>query len=202
MKNKVIFIVLAIIFIIAIIMTIVKGINVDTYYGEGYTISFTEKDSINLSDVETIVKDIWKNNYTIQQLEFFGDSVEIKVKDYTDEQLTQLKDKLNEKYGSNLERNNIFVEHVSNTKVRTVIAPYIIPSILSLVLVMLFYAIRYKGARKMLELLICIIVFEALLYSIWVIARIPFSVLTMPIAMCVYSLVTLGYTLKSEREIL
>lgn len=201
MKNKVIYIALAIIFIVAIIMTVDKGLKVDTFYGEGYTISFTEKTEIELSDIESIVKEIWKDNYSIKKLEFFGDSAEIKVKDYNDEQINQLKDKLNEKYGSELEISSFDIEHVANIKLRTVITPYIIPTILSLLIVMMFYAIRYKGARKMLELLICLIAVEGVLYSVYAIARIPVSYLTMPIAMCLYTLVILAYTLKSEKEI-
>ncbi|MBR3324950.1 MAG: hypothetical protein IKG14_02750 [Clostridia bacterium] len=198
MKNKVLFVIIGIIFIIAIIMTLVKGISVDTFYGEGYTISFTEKNTIDLNEIEKIVKEIWGNSFSVQRLEFFNDSAKIKVKDYTDEQITKLKDKLNEQYNSELEETSFKIEHVSNVKIRNVITPYVIPVILSLVIVMLFYAIRFRGAKKMIELLFCLLVIGGLFYSIIVIARIPFSAVTMPLAMCVYILTVLGHTSISE----
>ena len=63
---------------------------------------------------------------------------------------------------------------------------------------MLFYAIRFRGAKKMIELLFCLLVIGGLFYSIIVIARIPFSAVTMPLAMCVYILTVLGHTSISE----
>lgn len=198
MKNKVLYAVIVLIFIVAVAMTIFKGINVDTYYGEGYTISFTEKNAINISDVEKIVKEIWNSNYSVQKLEFFNDSAEIKVKDYSDEQITKLKDKLNEQYNSELEESSFKIEHVTNVRLRNIISPYIIPVILSFVIVMIFYAIRYREARKMIGLLICLLVFEGLFYSAYAIGRIPFSAVTMPLAMCIYVLVMLGYTTFNE----
>ena len=198
MKNKIIYAIIVLVFIVAIAMTFFKGINVDTYYSEGYTISFTEKNAINITDVEKIVKEIWGNNYNVQKLEFFNDSAEIKVKDYTDEQITSLKDKLNEQYNSELEESSFKIEHVANVRLRSIVSPYIIPVILSFVIVMIFYAIRYRGARKMIELLVCLLIFEGLFYSIYAIGRIPFSAITMPLAMCIYVLVTIGFTTFNE----
>ena len=57
MKNKIIYGVLAVIFIISIVLTFTIGLNVDLYYGEGYTIKFTETTTIETADVETIVKE-------------------------------------------------------------------------------------------------------------------------------------------------
>ena len=200
MRNKILCGALVVVFIIAIIMTFVKGINVDTYYAEGYEISFTEKDTINLADIEEIANGIWGKGVKVQRIELFNDSAEIKVKDYNDEQLEQLKNKLNEKYNSDLQISNLKIEHVPNIKLRTIIAPYIIPVILSLVIVLIFYAIRYREARRMAELLICIVICEGIFYSLYAICRIPFNTLTMPIAMCIYTLSILGFTVYNENK--
>ena len=198
MKNKILYAIIGLVFIVAMGMTFFKGINVDIYYGEGYRISFTEKNTISISDIETIAKEIWGSNYSVQKLEFFNDSAEIKVKDYNDEQIINLKNKLNEKYGSELEESSFKIEHVTNVRLRNILSPYIIPVILSFVIVMIFYAIRYRGARKMLELLAGLLIFESLFYSIYAIGRIPFSAITMPLAMSIYVIVTLGFTTYNE----
>ena len=198
MKTKLLLGMLAIIFVVSLIMTAVKGLNVGTYYSEGYSIRFSIKDTINVEDVEQMAKDIWGKDYLVQKLELFNDSVEIKVKDYTDEQLNQLKDRVNEKYSEELEITNLKIEQVSNIKIRNVIEPYIIPVILSLVIVLIFYAIRFRGARKMLELLLWIIAVEGIAYSVYAIGRLPFNTLTMPITMSLYILTILGFTTINE----
>ena len=200
MKNKIIYILLAVIFAVAIVMTFVKGLNVDLYYGEGYTISVTEKDSINIDDIKQIVEEIWEKEYIVQRLEFFDDSAEIKVKEYDDDKLTQLKDKLNEKYESELEVSDFKVEHISNIKLRTLVEPYIIPIGLSLLLVMAFYAIRYRGARKMLDLLVGVVAVEGLFYSLYAIGRIPFNSMTLPIAICLYIITIIKTSFSSENS--
>lgn len=200
MKNKIIYTLLAVIFAVALVMTFVKGLNVDLYYGEGYTISVTEKDSINIDDIKQIVEEIWGKEYIVQKLEFFDDSAEIKVREYDDDKLAQLKDKLNEKYQSELQVSDFKVEHISNIKLRTLVEPYIIPMGLSLLLVMAFYAIRYKGARKMLDLLIGVVAVEGLYYSLYAIGRIPFNSMTIPIAICLYIVTIIKTSLSSENN--
>lgn len=200
MKNKIIYGSIAIIFIVSIVITFVKGINVDIYYGEGDIISFTEKDTININDVREIAKEIWGNNCIVQNMEFFNDSAEIKVREFNDEQLNQLKDKINEKYSSELKIEDFEIEHVSNVKIRTLVEPYIIPVGLSLLIIILFYAIRYRGARKMLELLLYLAIAEGLLYSVYAIIRIPFSSITIPLGMCLYALTVLIFTAKLENS--
>lgn len=198
MKNKVLYLILAVIFIVAIVITAVKGLKVDLYYGEGYTIKVTEKESVELADVKAIAKEIWGNEVIVQNVEFFKDSVEIKVRDVNDEQLNQLKDKLNEKYSSELEYSDLNVEHVSNVKIRTLVEPYIIPMGLSLLLILAYYAVRYRGARRMIELLGWIIAIEGLMFSVYAIVRVPVNGLTLPIAVCLYVLTVIINSAKSE----
>lgn len=200
MKNKIIYGVLAIIFITSIVITFVKGVNVNIYYGEGELITFTEKDKIDINEIREIAKEIWGNNCTVQNMEFFNDSAVIKVREYNEEQLNQLKDKINEKYSSELKIEDFEIEHVSNVKIRTLVEPYIIPVGLSLLIIILFYAVRYRGARKMLELLLYLIITEGLLYSVYAIGRVPFSSTTIPLAMCLYALTVLVFTAKLENH--
>ena len=200
MKNKILYIILAVVFVISIIITVVVGFNVDLYLGEGYTVTVTEKDTVEVSEIKKIAAEIWGKDVLVQKIEFFNDSVVIKVKDVDDEKLTQLKDKLNEKYSSELEVSNFNVEHVSNIKLRRVIEPYIIPIVLSTLLIMGFYAIRYRGARRMMELLLLIISCEGLLFSIYAIARLPISSITLPVSVMIFVLVVMLNTFRLENN--
>lgn len=201
MKNKVIYGALAVILTIAIIITLTLGLKVDLYYGEGYTIKFTETATIETGEVESIVKEIWGDTFGVQRIEFFNDSAVIKVKEVDDDKIQKLCDKLNEKYSSELQTSNFKIDHVANVKIRNIIEPYIIPAVLSLIIVSLFYAIRYRGVRQMLELLLYLVIAEGIVYSVYAICRVPISTFTMPIAMSVYVLVILGYTFYSEKNL-
>ena len=78
MKKKIAYILLAIIIIASIIVTAVKGLNVDLYYNNGTLITFNVGTEIDLNDIKSIAKEVWPNKTTIsQQVELFGDSASI-----------------------------------------------------------------------------------------------------------------------------
>ena len=185
MKKKVLCIIFVIICIIDIAITASKGLNVGLYYGEGYDITFSES-NINLKEIKSIAKDVFGNKFVVQKVEFFNDSCMIKVKSVNDDQINNLCTKLNEKYSSELKSSDIKVEHVSNVRVRNIIEPYIIPTILSL--------------SQMFGLVKSLIIADVLIYSVYAIGRLPVNVLTMPISITIYVLVVLGYTVYSEKQ--
>ena len=202
MKKKIlyiIFIIICIICIIDIVITVSKGLNVGLYYGEGYNITFSES-NINLKDIKSIAKDVFGKEFVVQKVEFFNDSCMIKVKNVNDDQINNLCTKLNEKYSSELKSSDIKVEHISNVRVRNIVEPYIIPSILSLLIVLGYYAVRFRGASQMLGLVKNLVISNVLIYSVYAIGRLPVNVLTMPISIVIYLLVVLVYTLYSEKQ--
>ena len=200
MKKKTLYIVVAIIFIIALILTATIGLRVDLNYAEGYTITFTVGKEIKAEEIENIAKEVFSDNKLIvQEVELFKDSALIKLKDnITDGQLSNLCTKINEKYEVELETADFEVTHIPNTKLRNVLEPYIIPLGLSTLLIVGYYAIRFKGVKKMIGLLETMIIVEGLFYSLYAICRIPVNELTMPIALVLYTLVIIVYSLKCE----
>lgn len=199
MKKKILYIIFIIICIIDIVITVSKGLNVGLYYGEGYNITFTES-NINLKDIRSIAKDVFGKEFVVQKVEFFNDSCMIKVKNVNDDQINNLCTKLNEKYSSELKSSDIKIEHISNVRIRNIVEPYIIPSILSLLIILGYYAMRFRGASEMFGLVKTMIICDVLLYSVYAIGRLPVNVLTMPMSIVIYVLVVLGYTLYSEKQ--
>ncbi len=200
MKKKILYVVLAIIFIVALILTAVVGLKVDLNYAEGNTITFTVGKNITTEEISNIAKEVFGNDeFLVQEVEMFGDSALIKVrKDITEGQLSNLCTKLNEKYEIELETSDLDVNHIPNNKLRNVIQPYIIPMGLSTLLIVAFYAIRFKGTKKMLNLIKYLIIAEGLLYSLYAICRVPVNELTMPLAVTVYTLVVIIYSAVNE----
>lgn len=199
MNKKVLYIVLAVIFIISIILTCTIGLKVDLSYAEGDEIALVMGTEVQISDIKKITNEIWKNS-EVQKIEYWNDSILIKAREMKNEDLEILCNKINEKYGTEFKLEDITVKHTSNIKLRNVIEPYIIPVGLATILVGIFYGIRHKSAKKMIDLFKCIVIAEGLLYSIYAIFRVPVNVFTMPIAIVLYTLVVLINTARLEVE--
>ena len=198
-KSKIISIILIIIFIIAIVLTGIRGLNVDLNYSEGVSILFNLNQQFNTKDVESIAKEIWPDGQIIvQKVEVYDETALIKVSSVNDEQLTDLVNKINEKYGLELSQSDISVQYNSNVQIRDIVRPYIVPMLITTALIVLYYSIRFRGVKEILDLLIKLIFAEGILFSIYAITRLPIDVLTMPIGMLVFAGVTIYVTIKHE----
>lgn len=201
MNKKIIYSVLIILFVIAIILTCVVGLNVSLNYAEGYTIKFTMKSTIELEDIEKIAKEVWNDeNSLVQNVEFFNDSAQIKVKSDPAEKLQTLCDKLNEKYSSETKIEDLTVNHVPNIKIRNLVEPYIIPIGISTLLILAYFAVRFKSTKHMLGLIKWLAIVEGLLYCVYAIFRVPVFTLTMPIAVFAYILTVLIYVAVAQEK--
>ena len=198
-KNKIMSIILVIIFIIAIVLTGIRGLNVDLNYAEGVSILFNIDQQFNTTDVEKIAREIWpEGQIIVQKVEVYDETALIKVSGVNEEQLTNLANKINEKYGLELTSEDLTVQYNSNVQIRDIVSPYIVPMLISTALIIVYYSIRFRGVKEILDLLIKLIFAEGILFSIYAITRLPIDVLTMPIGMLVFAGVTIYVTLKHE----
>ena len=198
-KSKIISIILIIIFIIAIVLTGIRGLNVDLNYSEGVSILFNLNRQFNAKDIESLAREIWPDGQIIvQKVEVYDETALIKVSSVNDENLQSLVDKVNEKYGLELQLSDISVQYNSNVQIRDIVRPYIVPMLITTALIVLYYSIRFRGVKEILDLLIKLIFAEGILFSIYAITRLPIDVLTMPIGMLVFAGVTIYVTIKHE----
>ena len=198
-KSKIISIILIIIFIIAIVLTGIRGLNVDLNYAEGVSVLFDMGKQFNTNDVESVAREVWPDGQIIvQKVEVYDETVLIKVSSVNDEQLQSLADKINEKYGLELELADLAVQYNSNVQIRDIVSPYIVPILISTALIVLYYSIRFRGVKEILDLLIKQIFAAGILFSIYAITRLPIDVFTMPIGMLVFAGVTIYVTIKYE----
>ncbi len=92
-------IVAIIITIIGIIVVAVKGYNVDLRYRAHQSISASIGTEFNVEDIKAITNDVFgKQEVKIEKAGIYEDEAYITVKEVSDEQLNNLKNKLNEKY--------------------------------------------------------------------------------------------------------
>ena len=98
--KKVIQILLICLIIAGIVVISTVGFNVGLKYSEHKEISININKEFNVSDIRNITKEVFGNKpMIIQQVELYKDMVQISVKEASEEQVSSLNDKINEKYG-------------------------------------------------------------------------------------------------------
>lgn len=206
MKNKIIsYIVIALIILVGIASIFAFKLNFTLMYSEHTTINVYLGKAYNLQEIKQIVEETLGKQETIyQEIETFGDSLAITVKEATDEQVSNLEAKLKEKYEIESTDTILQTNRIGHLRGRDIVKPYIVPMLISTIIVLVYVGIRYIkiGALKTVcTLLLRIIVLEALLLSVIAICRIPIGIYTMPVAILVYMGVILFTTISYENKL-
>lgn len=204
-KTKIIAIIIAIIIIAGIAVTATIGLNYDLRYQSAQKIELYIEKDFNNSDIKNIVNEVMPNiPVIIQKVEVFEDTVSITAKEITDEQKQNIISKVNEKYGTNLSADSTEIESISNTRGRDLVKPYIFGFVMSILIILIYIAVRYMnlGVLKTLgQIILTLVLTQAVLLSVIAITRIPVGRLTMPIVVAVYLLTLIGLTTKFEKDL-
>lgn len=206
MKNKMIsYIVIALIILVGIGTIFAFKLNFTLTYSEHTTINVYLGKAYNLQDVKEIVEEtLGKQDTIYQEIETFGDSLAITVKDITDEQISNLESKLKEKYEIASTETILQTNKIGHIRGRDIVKPYIVPMLIATIIVCVYTGIRYVkiGALKTVcTVLLRLIVLEALLLSVIAICRIPIGIYTIPVAILLYIGVILFTTISYENKL-
>jgi len=204
-KNKVLILLIAIIVIVGIVITAIMGFNFDLRYQETKKVELHINKEFAISDIKQITDEVLSNNRVIiQKVEMFEDTASIIAKDITDEQKSNLITKINEKYGTELSADATEIVTIPHTRGRDIVKPYIIPFLISIVIILCYMAIRYyklNFIKVILETAGVLVLAQILLFSIMAITRIPIGRLTIPLMILVYILSILGISNKCEKDL-
>lgn len=203
MKNKIL-IGLAIVILVGIIITVAVGFNVDMCYRDYNLVDIKIGQDFNINDIKTITNEVFqKQNVEIQKAGVYSDNVVIKVNNITDEQKNSINTKINEKFGINNSVDDIKVNYIPSYKLRDIIKPYIIPLIITTVLILAYMAIRFRkiGIAKVISQAVILTIIAELLYaSIIVITRYPVNRLVMPVGVVIYITIITVLTGMFEKQ--
>lgn len=203
MKNKIL-IGLAIVILVGIIITVAVGFNVDMCYRDYNLVDIKIGQDFNINDIKTITNEVFqKQNVEIQKAGVYSDNVVIKVNNITDEQKNLINTKINEKFGMNNSVDDIKVNYIPSYKLRDIIKPYIIPLIITTVLILAYMAIRFRkiGIAKVISQAVILTIIAELLYaSIIVITRYPVNRLVMPVGVVIYITIITVLTGMFEKQ--
>ena len=190
--KKVIQILLICLIIAGIVVISTVGFNVGLKYSEHKEISININKEFNVSDIRNITKEVFGNKpMIIQQVELYKDMVHISVKEASEEQVSSLNDKINEKYGLENAISDVKVVDIPNVRLRNVIKPYILPVSIVSVLTIIFAMIVYRklGVWKVLyDTAMAIVAPQAILSSLYAVTRIPINRIATIVAISVFAL--------------
>ena len=204
-NNKIIYIVLACIILVAAVIIGFKGLNFGLKYSNHTEIDIYIGKEFENNDIKQIVKDVIGNKEVIvQKVELYEKIVSVTVKEISDEQIKEINSKINEKYElENTVEEDIIVVESANLKGRDLVKPFIFPIALSLIVILVYAGIRFRKIN-IFEILGKIlgmnILAQALYVSILAITRLPINLLTVPTAIAIYAVVTLVIFNEFERK--
>lgn len=204
-KSKILIAIIAIIIIVGAIITATIGLNFDLRYKESKKIELYLQKDFNISDIKQITDEVMQGTeVVIQKVEVFEDTVSIRAQDITDEQKQGIIDKVNEKYGTEISKDDIETETIPNTRGRDIIKPYILPFSIATLIILVYIAVRYrklKVLKTVLKTIFILILSQVVLLSVMAITRIPIGIVTIPLIIIVYLLTLIGITTYFEKEL-
>ena len=198
-------ILIALIIIAGIVMIAVKGFNFDLKYQDTQRIELYIQTQFEISDIEQITDEVFGNQKVmIQKVEVFEDSVLITTTSISDEQKNDLITKVNEKYGSEINAEEIQINNVPHTRGRDIIKPYVMPFAIAVIATLIYLGVRYyklNMAKVLFKSIGILLLTQILLFSVIAITRIPIGRLTIPMVIAVYLCTLLIMTYKLEKKL-
>ena len=204
-KQKIIIAIIILIIIAGIIITATMGLNFDLRFQESKKVELYLGKDFEIKDIKEITNEVMPNQYVIvQKVEVYEDSVSIIAKDINDEQKQNLVNKVNEKYGTEISNDTTEIVTIPHTRGRDLVKPYILPFAISMIIILVYMAVRYRKLgviKTVLQTIFVCILTQVVLLSIIAITRIPVGRLTMPISVAVYLLTLVGITSNLENKL-
>lgn len=204
-NKKLIYGIIALIIVVAIAFIYFFRLNFSLLYDDNTRLDIYIGKDYNMSDIEKIAKEIFPNQeIKYQKIEAFNDTVAVTVREATDEQVEQLKEKIKEKYELESTDNLVQTSKVAHLRGRDIVKPYIIPTAIATLIILIYIGIRYikLGTLKVVyDLIIKLVLSQAIYLSIIAIFRFPIGIYTMPVAIGIYLLVVILSTIKYQNEL-
>ena len=190
-KNKKIIAIalIALIILAGILVVSVWGFNKELKFAQGQKIEIYVGQKVDENKIKEIADDVLGMHNMVQTIEIYQDMVTIKSPSITDEQRNSIVNKMKEIYEFEQTAEKTTIENVPATRIRDMYKQYVIPFVISGVLVAVYMGIRYykKGILKVLATAIIVpVVAELLLLSWMAIVTIPIGRFTPVVVILVY----------------
>lgn len=208
--KKIVYIILICIIIAGIIIIPTIGLNADLIYSKNVQIDVYLGKTFNMNDMENLVNEVFPNEKNIlQQIEVFEDMVAITIPDTrTEEELNtkieELTTKINEKYELKITSDNVQITHNPKVRLSSIVIPYALWIGISVAVILVYVAIRYRKlgiVKTLLTYIISIAAVELLLLSIIAITRYPVNRIIIPLGLVAFVIVVTVLGIKNEAKL-
>lgn len=203
--KKVIIALIACIVVAGIAITCVMGLNYELMYSKNTQFDIYIGKEFQDQEIQDIVHEVIGQNKKVitQKVEIYEDMVTITVPEITTEQIEQINQKINEKYG--LDNTIEDIQVVNNTKIRgrEMVKPYVLPVAISFIIILIVLTIIYRklGIMKVLGNVIgYTFLVQALYLSVIALTRVEVNRFTMPIAIALFAMTQLAVVIKLEKK--
>ena len=205
-KIKAIILFISLIIIIAgIAAVLIAGFNFDLKYQQSKQVELYINKEFNINDVKQIAEEVMPGqDVIIQKVEVFEDTISIISNDINEEQKNNLVTKINEKYETELNADEIDVVSIPHTKLKDILKPFVLPFIIATIIILFYIGIRYNKigiVKATIGTAAVLIWAQTILFSIMAIARIPIGMLTGSMIFIVYIVTLIATTTYLEKRI-
>lgn len=202
--KKIIKILLICLLIAGIIVIAIKGFNVGLQYSNNTQIAINIGKQFDIKDIKEITKEVFPGqNVIIQKIEIYEDMAEITVKSATDDQISDLNTKINDKYELSNEVSDLSIINNTNMHLKEIAKPYLLPIGISFGIIVVYLMILYRklGALKVLyRFIINTVGSQMVLFSIYAITRLPINKYTIVVSITIYVAAVVYSALNFEKN--
>ena len=202
--KKIIYAILICIIIAGIVVIASVGLKADIIYSKNVELDVYVGKTFERKDIENIVNEVFPNERVIiNEIEMFGDMFSVtladtRTEDELNSKVEELVTKVNDKYDTDLENDDIAIRHNPKAKLSSIILPYAVTIGISMAIILIYVGIRYRKlgvVRTILTYIVSILAVEMVYLSILAIIRYPINRIVIPIGLVLLVTVVtiLGY---------
>ena len=135
-NKKIILLGMILLIIAGIVVVALKGVKVSLTLQQHEAINIYVGKNIEIKEIKDICKEVLgKKAFTLRRIDVFNDAVTLNIESITNEEKEAIISKISEKYGIEMNENNISDRTISNVRVRDMVGVYIKPVIISTILI-------------------------------------------------------------------
>lgn len=209
MNKKIIYGILALIVLVGAVLVVTIGLKLDMKNDANTKIYVYIGKEFDNNDIEQIAKETFETDSAIvQKVEIYNEMALITIKEQNTENINEkiesLNSKINEKYGLENKTEDIVIKNETKINMYSVIKPYILPMLISLIVILVYSSIIYRklGILKNIIIYVLTVIGSQLLYaSILVITRLPFNMFIIPIGLIIYAITIVVVTIIKQKQL-
>lgn len=209
MNKKIIYGILALIVLVGAVLVVTIGLKLDMKNDANTKIYVYIGKEFDNNNIEQIAKETFETDTAIvQKVEIYNEMALITIKEQNTENINEkiesLNSKINEKYGLENKTEDIVINNETKINMYSVIKPYILPMLISLIVILVYSSIIYRklGILKNIIIYVLTVIGSQLLYaSILVITRLPFNMFIIPIGLIIYAITIVVVTIIKQKQL-